>query len=339
MNKQQGFLLALLLVSGVVSLLIALPFVQYILASVLVAYVLHPLNERLQPAVGTRLAPAVSIATAAVVVVPPVGYLTLILIRDLVALSEGQTGVDTAQIEAEIADLTGQQVDLTETINAIGEELLAVLFADVAAVVSFGLRLALGAALMLFIIYYLLRDGTRFVDWVITVAPMGSSVCRRLFRQVDNTTRGVVRGHLLVAVLQGLVGGIGLFVAGVPNAVFWTFAMIVLALLPLIGAFLVWAPAATYLVAVGQGEAGVFLFVYGLVVVSLVDNYARPLLIDREAHLNPAIILIGVFGGTYALGVTGLFLGPIALAVFATTIAVFSSEYDALSAETREDRA
>lgn len=263
---------------------------------------------------------------------PPVGCLTLILIRDLIALSEGQTGVDTAQIGAEIADLTGQQIDLTETINTIGEGPLAVLFVDVAAVVSFGLRLALRTALMLFIIYYLLRGGTRVVDWVITVAPMGSSVCRRLFRQVDNTTPGVVRGHLLVAVLQRLVGGIGLFVAHIPSVVFLPFAIIVLALLSLVETFLVWAPTATCLVAVGQGEAGVLLFVHGLVVVSLVDNYTRPLLIDREAHLNPAIILIGVFDGTYALGVTGLFLGPVVLAVF-------SSEYDALSAETREDRA
>jgi predicted PurR-regulated permease PerM len=331
MNKEQGFLLVVLLLSGVVSLLIVLPFLQYIVGSVLIAYVLYPVNERLVPRLGPRLAPLTVMLGAIAVVFVPVGYLTFVLVRDLIALSEGQTGIETAEIEQRIAELTGREIDLTDSLNSLGGELLDVLFADVSAVVSLGVELSLGFGLMVFVVYYLLKDGGEFVAWIIAVAPMQDSVCSRLFRRIDDTTWGVVVGHLLVAVLQGLVGGVGLFVAGVPNVVFWTFAMIVLALLPLIGAFLIWAPAATYLVAVGQTRAGVFLFVYGLVVVSLVDNYARPLLIDREAHLNPAVILIGVFGGTYALGVTGLFLGPIILAVFATTIAVFDDEYDALA--------
>jgi predicted PurR-regulated permease PerM len=336
MNKKQGFLLVVLLLSGVVSLLIVLPFLQYIVGSVLIAYVLYPVNERLIPRLGPRIAPLTVMFGAVLVVFIPVGYLTFVLVRDLIALSNGETGIETAEIEGRIAELTGREVELTASINSLGSELLDILLPDVSALVSFGVELALGFGLMLFAVYYLLRDGGEFVEWVIDVAPMQDAVCSRLFRRIDDTTWGVVVGHLLVAVLQGLVGGVGLFLAGVPNVVFWTFAMIVLALLPLIGAFLIWAPAAAYLVAVDQSGAGVFLLVYGLLVISLVDNYARPLLIDREAHLNPAVILIGVFGGTYALGVTGLFLGPIILAVFATTIAVFDDEYDEL-AENRDE--
>jgi predicted PurR-regulated permease PerM len=337
MNKQQGFLLVVLVLSGVMSFLIVLPFFQYILVSVLVAYVLYPVNQRLIPHLGPRLAPLTVMFGAVLAVFVPVGYLTFVLVRDLMALSNGETGIETGTIEREVADLTGRQIDLTDTINSLGEELLRVLFADVSAVVSFGVELSLGFGLVLFLVYYLLKDGGRFVEWVIQVAPMEDTVCSRLFHRIDDTAWGVVVGHLLVAVIQGLIGGVGLFVAGVPNVVFWTFAMIVLALLPLIGAFFVWAPAAAYLVAIGQTTAGVFLFGYGAVVVSLVDNYARPLLIDREAHLNPALILVGVFGGTYAIGMTGLFLGPIVLAVFATTISVFDDEYDALATRSSAD--
>jgi len=99
---------------------------------------------------------------------------------------------------------------------------------------------------------------------------------------------------------------------------------------------LIWALAAAYLITVGQFNAGLFLFFYGLVVVSLVDNYARPLLINREPHLNPAVILIGVFGGTYAFGMTGLFLGSIVLAVFAATVTSFDEEFDALEEDVIE---
>ena len=327
MDTDQRFLLALVIASGVVSLLIVLPFLQFVLGSILVAYVLYPINQRLEPYLGRRLAPLVVIAGALVVVFAPVAYITVVLFRDLRALSNGESGLETAEIEETIAEQTGEEVDLTASVSTFGDELINILFGDVAALVSFGLFLSIGFALMLFLVYYLVRDGDRLVTWVIGVAPMAENVCSRLFRRIDDTTWGVVAGHLFVAVLQGLVGGVGLFLVGVPNAVFLTFVMVVLALLPLIGASLVWAPAAGYLFVIGDTELGIALFLYGLVVVSLVDNYARPIVIDREAELNPAVILVGVFGGTYAIGLTGLFIGPIVLAVFVTTIEAFDDEY------------
>jgi predicted PurR-regulated permease PerM len=336
MNKEQAFLLVLLLLSAVMSLLIVLPFLQYVLGSVIVAYVLYPVSERVRPVVGPRLAPVLVLLGAGTAVFVPVGYLTFVLVGDLIDLSEGETGLQTDEIEATVYDVTGQRIDLTDSVNSVSTELLGILFTDISAAVSFGLKLSLGLAMMVFVVYYLLRDGTEFVEWIIDVAPMENSVCTRLFERIDKTTWGVIVGHLLVAVLQGLVGGVGLFIAGVPNVVFWTFAMIVLALLPLIGAFLVWAPAGAYLVAIGHVNAGVFLFVYGALVVSMVDNYVRPLLIDREAHLNPAVVLVGVFGGTYAIGMTGIFLGPIVLAVFAATITAFDEEYDTLAEDATE---
>lgn len=333
MNKEQVFLLVMLLLSGLVSLLIVLPFLQYILASILISYILYPITERLTPVLGPRLAPVLVMLGAVIAVFGPVSYLTYVLIRDLVALSEGNSGLETEEIETTVFELTGEQIDLNDSVNTLGTELLEVLFTDPAGFVSFGLRLSVGGMLMVFVVYYLIRDGDRFVEWIIDVAPMKNAVCRRLFVRIDNTTWGVLVGHLLVAVLQGLVGGVGLFVAGIPNVVFWTFAMIILAFLPLIGAFLIWAPAAAYLISIGHPEAGGFLFLYGLVIVSLVDNYARPLFINRESHLNPAVILIGVFGGTYAIGMTGLFLGPIVLAVFAATITSFDEEFETLDSD------
>ena len=327
MDTDQRFLLALVMISGVVSLLIVLPFLQFVLGSILVAYVLYPVNQRLEPYLGRRLAPLAVMAGALVVVFAPVAYITVVLFRDLRALSNGESGLETAEIEETIAEQTGEEVDLTASVSTFGDELIDILFGDVAALVSFGLFLSIGFALMLFLVYYLVRDGDRLVTWVIGVAPMAENVCSRLFRRIDDTTWGVVAGHLFVAVLQGLVGGVGLFLAGVPNAVFLTFVMVVLALLPLIGASLVWAPASGYLFVIGDTGLGIALFLYGLVVVSLVDNYARPIVIDREAELNPAVILVGVFGGTYAIGLTGLFIGPIVLAVFVTTIEAFDDEY------------
>ena len=152
----------------------------------------------------------------------------------------------------------------------------------------------------------------------------------RLFERIDRTIWDVVIGHISVALIQSPIAGAGLYVAGIPNVVFRTFVMAVLALLPLIGAFLVWGPAAVYLVLIGDVTTGVLLAVYGIAVVSMVDNYARPIVIDQRATLNPGVILVGVFGGVYTIGFTGLFVGPIVLGVFAATLQTFKREYDRL---------
>lgn len=337
MNREQGFLLSVLAVSGVVSLLVVLPFLQYVLAAIIAAYVLFPVYDRVRPRLGRLLGPIAVIAGALVAILLPLAYIVLVLIDDLSGLARGETDLDTAEIEATIEAVTGQEIDIAASVRMLGNELLSVLFGNVAEVVSVGSRVTVGLLLALFLLYYLLRDGRAFVAWLIDVAPIPNAVCDRLFYRIDRTAWGVIVGHLLVAVLQGVVGGVGLLVAGIPNAVFWTFVMVVLALLPLIGAFLVWAPAAAYLVAVGRPGWGVFLFVYGLVVVGLIDNYARPILIDREAHLNPGVVLVAVFGGVYAIGVTGLFVGPIVIAVFVATVEAFDEEYDALADDRTPD--
>lgn len=334
MNKEQGFLLVVLLLSALFSLFLILPFLQYILAAIILAYILYPVNARLEPYLGRRIAPIAVITVATVVGMLPVLYITRVLIQDLLALSRGETGLNTAHIEEAIRNLTGQEVAVSEVLRGIGSELLGVLFGNVTVVISTGVTVLVGGGLAVFLVYYLLRDGERFVRWLIDVVPMTDAVCGRLLDRVDRTAWGVIVGHLFVAIAQGIVGGIGLVLAGIPNAAFWTFVMIVLALLPIFGAFLVWAPAAAYLVVVDQVAVGVFLFLYGLIVVSTIDNYLRPIVIDRGAHLNPAVIIIGVFGGLYTIGMTGLFIGPIVLAVLVAMITAFDEEYDALGTPT-----
>jgi predicted PurR-regulated permease PerM len=304
------------------------------LGGIILAYVLFPVNERFTPYFGRRFTPFVTITIAGIGVFVPLWYILRVLFRDLVALSQGETSLQTGEIETTVYEVTGQEIDLTALITTLGSDLTEILFGDVTTVVSIGLSVSIGAVLTLFLVYYLLRDGADFVEWLMQVAPMSSTVCSRLFNRIDRTTQGVIVGHLFVAFLQGAIGGIGLFIAGIPNVVFWTFTMIVLALLPLIGAFLVWAPAALYLFSIGEVGWGIFLAVYGIVIIGMLDNYARPLVIDRSAHLNPAVVLIGVFGGVYAIGMTGVFIGPIVLAVLAATITAFDEEYDALGDST-----
>jgi predicted PurR-regulated permease PerM len=338
MNRGQSFLLLLMGSVALLTLFVILPFVEYVVASAILAFVLYPfhrrlsrwLRERVSKRLGRMLSALVLIFASIVAVILPLAYISWVFVRDLTAIAAGETAINVAAIEAEIAALTGQDPEVANLFQTAGELLVQILFGGFSGVVTTGLRLSVGLSLALFLVYYTLIDGPAFVGWIRETSPLPPEVTSDLVDRIDAMTRGVVIGHISVSLLQAVVAGVGLWVAGIPNVVFWTFVMAVLALLPLIGAFFVWGPAAAYLVIIDQVTAGVFLAVYGVAVIAMVDNYARPLVIDQRAHLNPAIILLGVFGGIYSVGFTGLFVGPIVIGVLAATLETFREDYDAI---------
>ena len=344
MNRGQSFLLLLIGAVALLTLFVILPFVEYVIASAILAYVLYPFHVRLSRAIRRALAgrvresvsrrlgrmiSGISLIVASIVaVILPLAYISWVFVRDLTAIARGNTDIDVAAIEAEIAALTGQTVEVGDVLSTVGQTLVNTLFGGVGGVVTTALRASVGLSLALFLVYYALLDGPAFVRWIRSTSPLPTEVTADLVDRVDAMTRGVVIGHIVVALLQAVIAGVGLWAAGIPNVVFWTFVMAVLALLPLIGAFFVWGPAAAYLVVIDQTTAGVLLALYGVFVIAMVDNYARPFVIDQQAHLNPAVILLGVFGGIYSVGFTGLFVGPIVIGVLAATLETFREDYD-----------
>ncbi|XVH31624.1 AI-2E family transporter [Haloferacaceae archaeon DSL9] len=330
MNRSQSFLLLCIALSALVSLYVISPFLEYVFGAVILAYILTPVHRRLVPYLGEVLSPLTLIVCSLVVIILPVVYIVTALVADLRQFAQGETELDIVEIETAVFESTGVQIDLAEQLQILGENLLDVFFGSVTGIATVGLKLSLGLALVLFLVYYILKDGDAFVAWLRELVPLPPSATDRLFHKVDRTTWGVVVGHITVSIMQAVVAGAGLWAVGLPNVVFWTFVMAILALLPLIGAFIVWGSAAVYLAIIGDVTASVLLTLYGIFVVSLIDNYARPILIDHQARLNPGIILVGVFGGVYTIGFTGLFVGPIVLGILATTLTTFSQEYDLL---------
>jgi len=330
MNRGQAFLLLVIALVSVVTLLIVVPFLEYVVASLLLGYVLYPLHRRLETHIGGAASALSLIFATIIAVIVPLVYIISVFVGDLRAIAAGDIDLDTEAIERRLSELLGQQVDieLTDLLSTAGDQLIRVLFDGYTGVFRFALQAGIGIALTLFLLYYLLRDGPAFVEWGKDTVPLPPHVIDDLVSKIDATTWGVVIGHIVVALVQALIAGFGLWIAGIPNAVFWTFVMAVLSLLPLIGSFLVWGPASAYLVVIDEVTAGVLLAVYGVIVVSLFDNYARPILIDQQAGLNPGVILIGVAGGVYSVGFTGLFVGPIVIGVLAATLETFRREYD-----------
>jgi predicted PurR-regulated permease PerM len=168
--------------------------------------------------------------------------------------------------------------------------------------------------MMLFLLFFLLRDGRTILNRAVRLVPMESQRRGELLKLIGNTTRAVVYGTGLTALAQGALVGIGFAIAGLPSAIVFSVLTAFLALLPVGGAALVWAPAVVFLVATSQWGWAIFMLIWGMG-VSVSDNLLRPLLISSRAPVSTLAVFIGVIGGISAFGLIGVILGPVLLTV------------------------
>ncbi len=181
--------------------------------------------------------------------------------------------------------------------------------------------------LMIFAMYYFLLQGPKLIERIGYYLSMKKAEYANIITRLREVTKGILYGYVLVAFLQGFLGGIGLWIFGIPSPIFWGIVMAFLALIPYLGTGFVWAPSAILLLLNGMSlndntliYKGIGLFVYGVLVVSSIDNIIRPKIISDKTKIHPAIILVGIFGGMSLFGIFGVIIGPMVLSLAAIII-------------------
>lgn len=187
-------------------------------------------------------------------------------------------------------------------------------------VVSFGL--------MLYLLFFLLRDGVSLSARIRQAIPLSSEHKRSLFSKFTTVIRATVKGNIAVAATQGALGGIMFWFLGIQGAVLWGVLMAFLSLLPAIGAALIWGPVAIYFLLTGAIWQGVTLIVFGVLVIGLVDNILRPLLVGKDTQMPDYVVLISTLGGMALFGLNGFVIGPAIAALFIATWDLFSAAKD-----------
>ena len=185
----------------------------------------------------------------------------------------------------------------------------------------------LGLPLMIYLAFFLLRDGSKLVELLIQALPLGDERERLLFAKFAEVTRATVKGNLLIAIIQGALGGLIFWILGISGALLWGVVMAIVSLLPAVGAALVWVPAAIYLAAIGDVVEAVVLTVFGVVVIGLADNLLRPVLVGRDTKLPDYIVLLSTLGGIVMFGINGFVMGPLVAALFMAFWGIFIREF------------
>ncbi|RKD94917.1 AI-2E family transporter [Halopiger aswanensis] len=322
-------LTVLAVVSALLGLLVVLPYLQYVLLGVVLAYILMPAQRRLEAYVRSMTAALVLVAVAILTIILPLSYVLAVALREALNILDAVEGGDlnVGAIESRL-ESNGYAVDLTEMYQAYQEPIetgLQGLATSGIELVSGVPGLLIGLTVTVFVLFALLRDGDALVGWFHRVLPIEDDILDELQVEIDQLMWASVVGNVAVAGIQAVMMGIGLAILDVPAVVFLTVATFVLALLPLVGAFGVWVPVSVYLIAVGEFVPAAALVAYGSL-VSASDTYLRPALIGRTSAFNSAIIVVGIFGGIVVFGGVGLFIGPVVLGGAKITLDVFARE-------------
>lgn len=224
-----------------------------------------------------------------------------------------RVGVDLAQIKEQ---LSGAAVKLSQLIASqafsVGQDAL-----------RFGIKFVV----MLYLLFFFLRDGAAIIDAVVRILPIGDERERALLAKFAEVSRATIKGTLVVGLVQGVMGGVLFAVLGIKAAVLWGVVMTILSILPVVGASLVWLPAAIAFIADGDVVSGTVLIVFGAVVIGLADNILRPLLVGRDTKMPDYLILLSTLGGLSMFGVSGFVIGPVIAALFLATWSMFEAEF------------
>lgn len=331
------FLLALLLLLGFVAFRLVGVFLSYVLFGVFLAYMTYPvyawlLRRTRRPV----LAASLMLLLLTVAVLVPLAVLLAALVTQVQDLVASAGVADPQAILDQLADRINALLGLPpQDGNSPGSSLVNDVYDNLRDTLTEWVRglpreLAegvIGVFLLAYVLFYSYTDGARWVQALRELLPMQADHRETLFREVGHVIRGVMYGTILMSALQASLAAIGFYIFGVPNIALWSVLVFILALLPLVGAPMIWVPWGLYLISIGETFNGVGLLLYSAVLVNGIEHVIRPKLIGTVADIHPLIVLLGVVGGLVVFGFIGFILGPLVLSVFMTVLNLYRKEF------------
>lgn len=228
-------------------------------------------------------------------------------------------------------------LDISGQITSFAKDVSSFLLSQVQGFVTGILGFFVSFLIMIFTIFYFLKDGGVIVKKIMALSPLPEAYEKKLFHRLKVMTNATLYGTFLTAIIQGFLGGIGFAFAGISEPVLWGTVMSFFALAPYIGTAFVWVPAVLILLLTGSVGPGVFLLIWSMLLVSTIDNFLLPYLIGSSAKTYSLLTFLCVIGGIYVWGFQGIILGPLILTLLIALSEIYEAEYRPLLKELDHD--
>lgn len=228
-------------------------------------------------------------------------------------------------------DWVERQFDLPDTVNAMTSWLTG----TVASLARASVLQLIGMVLTLYLLFFFLRDRRAILASIESLSPLTRRDTARMFVDVDDTVHATVYGTLIVALVQGTLGGLMFWWLGLPAALLWGVVMGLLAVVPVLGAFIVWIPAAVFLLLDGSPGKALVLTLWGSIVVGGIDNLLYPMLVGRRLKMHTLLAFVSIVGGLVVFGSSGLILGPLIFAITRLLLEIWNRHGEPAAASER----
>lgn len=339
------FLLVILFVSFYLAYLILFPFLDTLILAIVTASIFHPLQIYLTGVLRGRMNLAavciVFIITFAIAL--PIFFFTSALVsQGLDTVNNINEWVKAGNLQKLTEDpritqyfawaqerfplVELNKTDISNSLLSLSRNLGQFLLTKVASILGNVAHLVAQFFIMIFIAFYLVRDGREMVQSARYFSPLRADQEDRIIDGIRVVAKSVLLGTFLTAICQGLAAGTGFWIVGVPG-LFWGTMAAMASLIPLVGTYLVWVPIALYLLLLGQLKSTIFLTVWSVILGGAIDNFLRPLLMKGKSKMSPFYIFLAILGGVQYFGLRGILYGPLILSFAMIMLYIYGVEY------------
>lgn len=310
------FFLASFLGIILLSIYIIKSYIITIVGAVLLSYIFYPIYKGMQSKLKSKkLSSLLTTLLVVLIIIIPIFFAANALISESVQFFHNTKDLDLSNIEQKTAEYLGGDVKISgyisDNLNKIS---LGIARSTSEFVVDLPKKI-ISLFVMLFLMYFLFMEGKSIVDKLRQHIPLKAKQKEELAKRFSNVIYASIYGMIVTAFVQGAVGALGFWIFGVNSPILWGLVTVIVAILPFVGAALVWLPAAIFKLAVGETFNGLGLLFYGMFIISTIDNLIRPGIIGSRAKIHPAVVLLGVLGGIEIFGFLGIIIGPLILSI------------------------
>lgn len=343
-NIQLGFFFGIFLLAIVVGFFIFKPYINILILALTFSVIFFPFYKKIARKKRNKfydgVAAAITIVVILIMVLLPLSFLGTQVFFELQDVyekiqdaSRNETSLLVGIPDSKNPTIANLQIKARAFLTEIGNdpnrifqgvynwanENFGSLFGSVAAIA----RTILAFFLWLFALFYLLRDGERIQKIMVNASPLNDHYDNEIINRLARAIKSVIGGTLLIALVQGILTGVGFAIFGVPLPFIWGSLAVIVSLIPAIGVGLINAPAAIYLFATGNQVSGILLLIWGVGFVGTIDNIFRPILLERGTQIHPLVILFSVIGGISLFGPIGFITGPLVMTLISEFMKVY----------------
>lgn len=334
-----AFFLGIIITFGIAVLYIFLPFIYPIFWASVLAIMFYPVYQKLRQSLKLPgLSAVTTVGLVIIMVFLPLFIVSMLLINESLHIYNqvADSGVfgSIDEVTQKIQNipyigsyLGNVQTEWANYATSAAKAVSMFIINNLTAVTQSSIRFIFLFFIMLYTLYFFLKDGKRMLSRLMHLSPLGDEYEEMLYERFTSTARATLKGTLIIGFIQGTIGGILFWATGVQGALVWGVLMIVLSIIPAVGSTIIWFPTGLIMLATGQYTEGIIILACGVFVISLIDNVLRPPLVGKDTQMHPILVLFSTLGGISLFGISGFVIGPVITSLFLAIISMYDHYY------------